>query len=132
MVRSFMDGLMTIEIVPRPVQCILREIIDWNVDTPVNPGDMFWVTFTSGHCSTHEPPCERHLHVVCPDRSWWDIDGQANNCTNPTNKRHHCWIRHGEPPAISVDKDGVTCSAGAGSIQTKTWHGYLRNGQLVD
>lgn len=115
--------------VPTPIKCRLLASVDWN-DRP-QPGDMFWVTFASGHCSTHEPPCERHLHVVTPDGHWWDIDGRAGNCTMKDDKVHHCWVRHGEPPLVTVDKQGVTCSAGAGSIQSSNWHGFLKDGELV-
>jgi len=72
----------------------------------------------------------RSLHVVCPDGWPWAIDGPCSNCTMPSDTTHKCWVRHGEPPLITVDKNGVTCAAGAGSIQTPTWHGFLRNGIL--
>lgn len=29
---------------------------------------------------------------------------------------NHCWVRHGEPPNVTVDKNG---------------HGFLRNGELT-
>jgi hypothetical protein len=44
---------------------------------------------------------------------------------------HKCWIRHGTPPKIHVDKAGVTCGAGAGSIAYPGWHGFLRKGRLI-
>jgi len=111
--------------------CRLRESIDWENERP-QPGDMFWVTFAGdGKCSTHEPPCERHLHVVLPNDHWWDIDGRASNCTLKDDKAHRCWVRHGEPPTITVDKNGLTCSAGAGSIQADDYHGFLQNGSLT-
>jgi hypothetical protein len=65
----------------------------------------------------------------------WLVDQQARNCTMPDDlhqEKHHCWIIHGTPPEITVDKDGVTCNAGAGSIQQGTWHGFLKNGYLVE
>ncbi len=70
--------------------------------------------------------------IVCrvPTNHDWQIDGQASNCTRP-NEPHKCWVRHGAPPNLTVDKKGDTCSAGAGSIQTTTWHGFLINGELV-
>lgn len=76
------------------------------------------------------------LHVCCPDGHVWNIDSQASNCTmkgdvGPADSHHRCWVRHGIPPLITVDKNGHTCAAGAGSIQTPTWHGFLRNGELV-
>jgi len=115
-----------------PIRCAMHETFDWDTsEGRPKPGDMFWITFSGGTCSTHEPPCARHLAVVCPDGHWWDIDGRASNCTMKEDKLHRCWVRHGDLPNITVDKNGVTCAAGAGSIQTDRWHGFLRNGELV-
>lgn len=71
------------------------------------------------------------LIVRCPDGRDWHIDGPASNCTMKGDHVHKCWVRHGVPPVLTVDKNGNTCQAGAGSIQTGTWHGFLRNGVLV-
>ncbi len=76
-------------------------------------------------------PDGRSLVVMCPGGSEWNIDSKASNCTMKDDWVHRCWIRHGEPPNITVDKNGPTCAAGAGSIQTRNWHGFLRNGELV-
>jgi hypothetical protein len=77
-----------------------------------------------------------HLHVRCPNgpdgTRDWDIDSRCSNCALPNDKLHRCWIRHGEPPNITVDKSGLTCSAGAGSIALPKWHGFLRGGRLVE
>lgn len=75
----------------------------------------------------------RSLVVRCPDGQDWMIDSRASNCTMKDDVLHHCWIRHGSPEAgdLHVDKNGNTCAAGAGSIQTANWHGFLRNGELV-
>lgn len=62
----------------------------------------------------------------------WYIDRRASNCTLPNDNVHKCWIRHGEAPNFTVDKNGHTCSAGAGSIQIGNYHGFLRNGVLID
>lgn len=70
----------------------------------------------------------RCLCVICPNGSHWMIDGRASNCTMPNDKIHRCWCRHGEPPNITVDKNGNTCAAGAGSIQAGDYHGFLRGG----
>jgi hypothetical protein len=119
--------------VATPLACHWYGDLQWD-DIPKDgagrpvPGSLFWISFSSGHCSTHEPPCARHLTAVTPDGHWWDIDGRANNCTMKSDKRHRCWVRHGEPPHITVDKAGLTCAAGAGSIQTPSWHGFLSNG----
>lgn len=47
---------------------------------------------------------------------------------------HKCWIRHGDPRTsnVHVDKNGVTCGAGAGSIISGSYHGFLHNGFLTD
>lgn len=63
----------------------------------------------------------------------WIIDSVANNCTMPDDTVHKCWVRHGRPEdgTLHVDKVGHTCNAGAGSIATTRWHGFLHNGHLV-
>ena len=81
-------------------------------------------------------PDDRCLVVKCPDGHNWMIDDQASNCTMKEDKIHKCWVRHGVPPQITVDKitngDDRTCNAGAGSIQTPKWHGFLTNGILSE
>lgn len=76
-------------------------------------------------------PDGKALIVICPGNHAWHVDGKANNCTNPEDKVHRCWVRHGIPPQVSVDKNGLTCNAGAGSISVPGWHGWLRNGVLT-
>lgn len=103
-------------------------------------------------------PDGRALIVVLPpDGHPWHIDGRASNCDSPCAscgqpyhahnqaaadrafkcdryrdaRPHKCWVRHGEPPNVTVDKQGITCGAGAGSIQTKRYHGFLQGGRLV-
>jgi hypothetical protein len=76
----------------------------------------------------------KNLIVKTPGGDW-HIDSNCNNCTIPddaSQEKHHCWILHGTPPEITVDKNGVTCGAGAGSILTANgkYHGFLRNGYL--
>lgn len=89
-------------------------------------------------------PDGRSIVVICPDGHSWTVDGVASNCTIHTGESrrilpydpdpssppeaHRCWIRHGEPPVLTVDKAGHTCQAGGGSIQTPGYHGFLRNG----
>jgi len=70
----------------------------------------------------------RSYVAVCPGGGVWMIDSRASNCTLPDDNVHKCWVRHGEAPNFTVDKNGATCAAGAGSIQTSNWHGFLRNG----
>lgn len=75
----------------------------------------------------------RVLVCVLPDGHHWIIDSRCNNCGSPNDDMHWCWVRHGRPEdgTLHVDKEGLTCSAGAGSIATGKWHGFLHNGQLV-
>lgn len=61
----------------------------------------------------------------------WHLDARATNCTRPTDNTHRCWVRHGEAPYITVDKNGDTCAAGAGSIVSGSYHGFLRNGYFT-
>lgn len=75
---------------------------------------------------------EPHLHIRLPDGAIWDIDSRCNNCTLPDDRTHRCWVRHGEVPNITVDKEGHTCKAGAGSVQTNGYHGKLIGGILRD
>lgn len=88
--------------------------------------DAWWMPFSRGD----DGIC---LVVRCPDGHDWMVDSRASNCGSPGDDVHHCWVRHGDPREcrVTVDKNGVTCSAGAGSIQTPNWHGFLRDGQLV-
>lgn len=73
------------------------------------------------------------LMVRLPDGHDWHVDSRASNCGSPDDDEHACWVRHGDPREcrVTVDKDGQTCSAGAGSIASPNWHGFLRDGQLV-
>jgi len=74
---------------------------------------------------------QRHLHAVLPNGHYWDIDSRASNCGSPQDFTHRCWVRHGEPPMVHVDKNGQTCTAGAGSIAAGDYHGFLHNGQFT-
>ena len=71
-----------------------------------------------------------HSLVVKTPGGEWCVDAPASNCTKPGDNKHRCWVRHGRPPVITVDKNGNTCAAGAGSIAQKNYHGFLRNGFL--
>ena len=83
------------------------------------------------HWYSRSGPDGIHLMVRLPGKYDWHVDGRANNCTLPNDDKHYCWVRHGVQPLVTVDKNGHTCKAGAGSIQTPDWHGFLRNGYLV-
>lgn len=100
-------------------------------DTPsgnIEPGCMYWMDDYRDRC-LHWDNCEgRHLHAVLPNGHPWDIDSRARNCNRPDDRQHRCWVRTGEPPNITVGKGGNTCSAGAGSIVSRDYHGFLING----
>lgn len=85
-------------------------------------------------CAYVVGPDHRSLVVKCPDGHDWHIDHRASNCGLPNDDTHQCWVRHGKPEdgTLHVDKNGVTCSAGAGSIATGKWHGFLHNGHLIE
>jgi hypothetical protein len=73
------------------------------------------------------------LMARCPNGRDWHIDGEASNCTRKGDRRHKCWVRHGDPRAanLTVDKNGETCAAGAGSIQAGDYHGFLTRGSFT-
>lgn len=81
-----------------------------------------------------------HLFVIVPikysDGTFgghrWDVDSRASNCDQQHDRMHRCWVKHGELPNITVDKAGLTCGAGAGSIMVPGWHGFLQNGILKE
>lgn len=103
------------------------------------PGDLYWAAWKHSpdwkdfYCpwdNCNDP--RGHLMCMLPNGHEWDIDGRANNCTLPQDKTHRCWVRHGEPPEVDVGKGGPTCSAGAGSILSGDYHGFLHNGELTN
>jgi len=95
-------------------------------------GAMWWCDWMGDHW---HPQLGRPFAVKLPDGTDWMPDIPAENCTMPDDhgqERHHCWIVKGELPNITVSKDGPTCAAGAGSIQSANYHGFLQNGYLTD
>ena len=107
----------------------------WNTASGVpEPGDMFWADYFHGEdggCFQWSNCVGPHLLVILPNGDQWDIDSRATNCTMKDKRTHCCWVRTGEPPNISVSKAGHTCAAGAGSISSGGYHGFLRNGILT-
>jgi len=81
----------------------------------------------------HVGPDDRSLVVILPTGHPLHIDSRASNCILPNDKEHRCWVRHGRPEdgTLHVDKNGVTCAAGAGSIAVEGYHGFLHNGELT-
>ncbi len=115
----------------------------WNVDTgdeyrslaDVPVGGM-WYADWFDNCFNPQLGPGKNLVVKTPGGDWM-VDRQSSNCTMPEDtdqEKHHCWVIHGTPPRITVDKIGVTCGAGAGSIMTANgkYHGFLRNGYLEE
>lgn len=86
-------------------------------------------------CMSRWSNCDgRHLIVVLPNGHSWDVDGRANNCGSPDDTTHRCWVRVGDPSdpsTLHVTKDGHTCAAGAGSIASGDYHGFLAHGVLT-
>lgn len=123
------------------IQCtFIEDINNWEGEIPV--GAMWFADFYldapkrlypdgETHNWVHAGP-DGHILIVNTPGGHWIIDSRASNCTLPHDDEHRCWVRHGEVPNITVDKNGLTCSAGAGSIQCGSYHGFLRNGKLVD
>lgn len=96
------------------------------------PGAMWYAPWMDAFMHPQGP---HTLVVKLPDGSDWTVDDAANNCNWPggdeAQEKHHCWPYRGIPPNIDVSKEhGTTCTAGAGSIATAHWHGFLRNGYL--
>jgi hypothetical protein len=92
----------------------------WNAD---------WMTGDPHYCGADG----RSLVVKTPGGDWM-VDSRASNCTLPNDDVHKCWVRHGDPTTgdVHVDKNGVTCAAGAGSIMIGNYHGFLHHGFLTD
>lgn len=74
------------------------------------------------------------LEVKLPFNYGWMVEGRASNCDRRDDHTHKCWVRHGDPRTgvVHVDKNGHTCGAGAGSIDTGKYHGFLHDGHLTE
>lgn len=96
------------------------------------PVGAMWNATWLNKCEGLTGPDGLSLHVRLPDGHEWNIDGRASNCDMKDDHVHKCWVRHGVPPVLTVDKNGVTCHAGAGSIATDKYHGFLTDGYLVE
>jgi hypothetical protein len=75
------------------------------------------------------PAGQAPLEVMTPGGPFV-VDARASNCDQKEDRAHRCWVRQGTAPDITLDKNGLTCDAGAGSILMNGWHGYLHNGDL--
>lgn len=94
------------------------------------PGALWWAEWLEDLDGWWKGPDGRVLMAKTPGGEWC-IDSRASNCTMPDDDEHRCWIRHGTPPEIHVDKNGKTCQAGAGSIISGNYHGFLHNGYFT-
>jgi hypothetical protein len=97
-------------------------------------GDMFESHWHDAYECPYWDNCNGiHLQVILPDGHHWDAHSRASNCTKKDERTHRCWVLHGsyKDGTITADKNGFTCEAGAGSIASANWHGFLRDGQLV-
>ncbi len=96
------------------------------------PGGSWYVDSRASNCDS---PC-KNCGIIYRDH---DKEKNSSACDKYEDSRpHKCWVRHGEPPNLHVDKNGVTCGAGAGSIMfsdeggKETYHGYLQEGYLTN
>lgn len=102
-----------------------NEIFDFST---LPPGAMYYADWY------HRKGPDGHTLIVKTPGGLWSVDGRASNCTRPTDTEHYCWVRHGTPPMITVDKNGNTCGCGCSIGQGQNYsayHGFLRNGELV-
>lgn len=95
---------------------------DWAVDNRARNCDS-----PCKHCGV---PYHSHERSTCPNPAPEGQPGLAGSYEDA--RPHKCWVRHGDAPAITVDKQGVTCGAGAGSIMAGNYHGFLRDGRLTN
>lgn len=129
------------EIAEMRIECFFIEDIDAH-EGPIPVGAMWYVDFYLEAPKRLYPDGETHLwvhagpdgHVLCVKTpgGHWIVDSRCSNCGSPHDDEHACWVRHGEVPKITVDKQGLSCSAGGGSIQCGDFHGFLREGFLTD
>lgn len=101
--------------------------------TKTAPAGAVWNAWWFGERDHWSGQDGRSLICRLPDGGDWMIDGPASNCTMPDDSTHKCWVRHGSPEdgTLHVDKNGHTCAAGAGSIATPGYHGFLHQGRLT-
>lgn len=119
------------ELVYRVAAAVPGAALDVGAETTLRDapdGAMWWADWLGAAWAGFDG---RALCVRLPGKHDWLVDSEASNCTRKGDRTHRCWIRHGEPPYVTVDKAGETCRAGAGSIMAGRYHGFLRNGVLT-
>lgn len=107
---------------PKPLLVKLPNGWEWNVDSRASNCD--------SPCQHCQQPYHSHNTETCSNPG--DGEHKWTKGAYVDGRPHACWVRHGEPPLVTVDKNGVTCNAGAGSIIGGNWHGFLRNGVLEE
>lgn len=104
------------------------------------PGDLLLADWYHHKSSEGKMSClfwdnctEYHVMAKLPNGEDWDIMSRASNCGLPNDRLHRCWVTHGkaEDGTIHVDKEGLTCAAGAGSIAVPGYHGFLHHGNFT-
>lgn len=101
------------------------------------PGDLFfadWYHSGGTQCHYWNNCTGQHLICILPNGDTWDTNSRASNCTMQEDKTHRCWVVKGDPSKgepVHVSKEGPTCAAGAGSIVSGNYHGFLHHGQLT-
>lgn len=99
------------------------------LDAPSAPPGAMWNADWIPWAKSDDGIC---LTVRLPNNHDWIVDVEASNCTRK-GEPHACWVRHGNPRTepVTVDKQGDTCAAGAGSIAVPGYHGFLVQGVLT-
>lgn len=124
-------------------QCL--ETAEQRVSTELPIGALFALDREGAQDINSYPPAAPHdgLAIACvclgrggPEtRYHWHIENRASNCDKKDDRSHRCWVRHGSiGDQLTVDKNGLTCGAGAGSFfmgPNNEWHGFLRAGKLT-
>ena len=109
--------------------------VKWIFDTEdgaIHPGDLYSIEHDKSHCGEWDNCDGVHWYLRLPNNEPWQLTGRARNCTKPDDKLHRCWVLEGEPENFNISKSGNTCGAGAGSIASGDFHGWLRNGELIE
>jgi len=97
--------------------------------SPLPPGACYALDDDDAWCTGFDG---KSIVCVLPNGDHWYIDSRASNCTMKGDSVHRCWVRHGTVgERLHVDKNGNTCQAGAGSIHSGSYHGFLHNGELT-
>ncbi len=95
------------------------------------PGDLYETKWHAGDKCPYWDTCSGvHLQAILPNGDHWDLNSRASNCTMRQDRIHRCWVITGSAKdgTIHVDKNGLTCAAGAGSIAVEGYHGFLHAG----